>query len=154
MRAGKGIGLLSTRLDNRVNITASARRDIPENELRKKRKKKPIVYSEPEIHPDITIPRSSNVMHDKVVSDEDEADMGYEEPLQGDPHHVGIGSSHASASVGPTRVRIVSRFAPSQFVTQAADNNDGWLLKYGLEDGELRIHHVIPSFGGHITYRL
>ncbi|CAN1238964.1 hypothetical protein LINGRAPRIM_LOCUS2232 [Linum grandiflorum] len=113
MRAGKGKGLMSTRLDNRVNITASARRDIPENELRKKRKKKPIVYSEPEIHPDITIPRPSNVMHDRVVSDEDETDMGYEESLQGDPHQVGTGSSHASASVGPTRVRIVSRFAPS-----------------------------------------
>ncbi|CAN0900056.1 Serine/threonine-protein phosphatase 7 long form homolog [Linum grandiflorum] len=97
MRAGRGKGLMSTRLDNRVNITASARRDIPENELRKKRKKKPpIVYSEPEIHPDITIPRPSNVMHDRVVSDEDETDMGYEEPLQGDPHQVGTGSSHTS----------------------------------------------------------
>ncbi|CAN0913241.1 Protein MAIN-LIKE 2 [Linum grandiflorum] len=155
MRAGRGKGLMSTRLDNRVNITASARRDIPENELRKKRKKKPpIVYSEPEIHPDITIPRPSNVMHDRVVSDEDETDMGYEEPLQGDPHQVGTGSSHASVSVGPTRVRIVSRFAPSQSVTQRAYNNDGWLLKYGLEDGGPRIHHGIPSFGGHIAYRL
>ncbi|CAN0925827.1 hypothetical protein LINGRAHAP2_LOCUS34975 [Linum grandiflorum] len=76
MRAGKGKGLMSTRLDNRVNITASSRRDIPENELRKKRKKKPpIVYSEPEIYPNITIPRSSNVMHDIVVSDEDETDI-------------------------------------------------------------------------------
>ncbi|CAN0899735.1 Protein MAIN-LIKE 2 [Linum grandiflorum] len=80
--------------------------------------------------------------------------MGYEQPLQGDPHQVGTGSSHASVSVGPTRVRIVSRFAPSQSVTQRADNNDGWLLKYGLEDGGPRIHHVIPSFGGHIAYRL
>ncbi|CAN0888801.1 Protein MAIN-LIKE 1 [Linum grandiflorum] len=155
MRAGKGKGLMSTRLDNRVNITISARRDIPENELRKKRKKKPpIVYSEPEIHLDITIPRPSNVMHDRVVSDEDETDMWYEEPLQGDPHQVGTGSSHASMSVGPTRVRIVSRFAPSQSVTQRADNNDGWLVKYGLEDGRPRIHHVIPSFRGHIAYRL
>ncbi|CAN0903913.1 Protein MAINTENANCE OF MERISTEMS [Linum grandiflorum] len=105
MRAGKGKGLvMSTRLDNRVNITTSARRVVPENEPRKKRKKQPInVYSEPEIHLDITILMPSNVMHDRVVSDDDETDMGYEEPLQGDPHQVGTGSSHASASVGPTR---------------------------------------------------
>ncbi|CAN0881931.1 hypothetical protein LINGRAHAP2_LOCUS14506 [Linum grandiflorum] len=155
MRAGKGKGLvMSTRLDNRVNITTSAQRVILENEQRKQRKKKPIVYSEPEIYLDITIPMSGNVMHDRLVLDDDEIDMGYEESLQGDPQQVGTSSSHASASVGPTRVRLVSRFAPSQSVSQPVDNNDGWLLKNPIEDGGPRIPHVIPSFVGHIVYCL
>ncbi|CAN0838188.1 hypothetical protein LINGRAHAP2_LOCUS2022 [Linum grandiflorum] len=127
MRADKGKGnglVISDWLNNRDNITSSARRVIfeNENEQPKKRKKKPIVYREPKCRPDITIPTSGTVMHDRVVSDDDETDVGYEESLQGDLHHVDLADRNGLAgALLPVDVRHPQPLRDLGFQTMVQD---------------------------------